>query len=365
MSRIIGDRREKSALDEMEEIARARNADVAEEERMEKLEDARRAKEEAEEARKRIGNGIIQKSSSPEVPGDVTRNGPALGLLYSHSAGNRYTTLYYFSLGDSKNYSLLSTELWIQAIFATDENVYYGKCEEKNHGNGICFEDSVCSLFTGNSFKKKDKVHAIEMVGGTLVDSGHYGLDDTLAGNNYLEKLPIISLAERNGNLYALLSNSESKHLVRIEKERKAYAVRNTLIHYQPTTIGLSQAIIAPSPSKIGKEKTLHYAVVSCAYGTYLDINGRKIPGTEDEKGIRRLALLNLEGIIADIAYCREGAGEVTAIRVDLGNRNVDGIRTLISKAGDFHAIHPVRSLSLHSKLVDYASKNNLIGDSL
>ncbi|MFH1066227.1 MAG: hypothetical protein V1734_06985 [Nanoarchaeota archaeon] len=37
MTRIIGDRRGKSALDEMEEVARARNKDVAEEERLEAL----------------------------------------------------------------------------------------------------------------------------------------------------------------------------------------------------------------------------------------------------------------------------------------------------------------------------------------
>ena len=47
MNRIIGDRKE-NILDEMEEVARARNKDVAEEERLEKLEAARRAREEAE-----------------------------------------------------------------------------------------------------------------------------------------------------------------------------------------------------------------------------------------------------------------------------------------------------------------------------
>jgi hypothetical protein len=53
MSRIIGDRKEKSALDEMEEVARARNRDVAEEERIEaekkaKREADRKAREEAQ-----------------------------------------------------------------------------------------------------------------------------------------------------------------------------------------------------------------------------------------------------------------------------------------------------------------------------
>ena len=37
MNRIIGNRTGKSALDEMEEVARARNADVAEEERLERI----------------------------------------------------------------------------------------------------------------------------------------------------------------------------------------------------------------------------------------------------------------------------------------------------------------------------------------
>jgi hypothetical protein len=43
MSRIIGDRREKSALDEMEEVAKQRNRDVAEEERLEALRKAKEA----------------------------------------------------------------------------------------------------------------------------------------------------------------------------------------------------------------------------------------------------------------------------------------------------------------------------------
>ena len=62
MTRIIGDRRGKSALDEMEEVARERNADVAEEERMEKLEAARRAREEAERANAPSEPAIIEPS---------------------------------------------------------------------------------------------------------------------------------------------------------------------------------------------------------------------------------------------------------------------------------------------------------------
>ena len=48
MNRIIGNRTGKSALDEMEEVARARNADVAEEERLERIEAERKAVEDAE-----------------------------------------------------------------------------------------------------------------------------------------------------------------------------------------------------------------------------------------------------------------------------------------------------------------------------
>ncbi|MFH1066230.1 MAG: hypothetical protein V1734_07000, partial [Nanoarchaeota archaeon] len=60
MTRIIGDRRE-NTLDEMEEVARERNRDVAEEERQEKLEAARRAREEAEKPKAPSG---IQHSAS-------------------------------------------------------------------------------------------------------------------------------------------------------------------------------------------------------------------------------------------------------------------------------------------------------------
>jgi hypothetical protein len=51
MSGLIGDRTKKSALDEMEEVARARNKDVAEEEKLEIIAAERRAKERTEKAK--------------------------------------------------------------------------------------------------------------------------------------------------------------------------------------------------------------------------------------------------------------------------------------------------------------------------
>ncbi|MFA5887567.1 MAG: hypothetical protein WC852_02560 [Candidatus Nanoarchaeia archaeon] len=62
MSRIIGDRREKSALDEMEEVARARNADVAEEERLEALRKAEGKEAPSEEPVVVLADNIIPAS---------------------------------------------------------------------------------------------------------------------------------------------------------------------------------------------------------------------------------------------------------------------------------------------------------------
>ncbi|MFA5887568.1 MAG: hypothetical protein WC852_02565 [Candidatus Nanoarchaeia archaeon] len=81
MSRIIGDRKEKSALDEMEEVARARNRDVAEEERLEvlrkaKIEEERIAREEAERKAKKE-KPLIQAPSKPLITeptdGDIVK----------------------------------------------------------------------------------------------------------------------------------------------------------------------------------------------------------------------------------------------------------------------------------------------------
>ncbi|MFH1066225.1 MAG: hypothetical protein V1734_06975 [Nanoarchaeota archaeon] len=368
MSRIIGDRTMNNTLDEMEEVARARNRDVAEEERIEalrKAEEAKRAKEnaikakaeaiEAEEARKRIGKGIIQKTPTPEVPGEVTRDGPALGLLYSHCA-KYFTTLFYRSFQDLKDYPLLSVNgVWIQAIFATNDNVYYGKCETKGGWRGApeYFEDNVCSLFTGNSFDKKDKVNAIEMVDGRIVDSGHYGLDDTLAGDNYLEKTPLISLAEHDGSLYGMLTNSDHKLFARIKNKNQPYMCEATTIFYPRTTSRLSQMIIIPYNGPVGKIESSPLTVLSCAYGKCLDINGFAIAGTEEStEDIKRIALLGLEGSIADIAYCREGTGLINAIKVDISTLKASGRRSIVTKAGEFDAVHAVRSLKLHEKLL-------------
>ncbi|MFH1066224.1 MAG: hypothetical protein V1734_06970 [Nanoarchaeota archaeon] len=68
MARIIGDRR-KSALDEMEEVARARNADVAEEERLEALRKAKEALngKSSERSEGRLG-AQATKAPSEETP---------------------------------------------------------------------------------------------------------------------------------------------------------------------------------------------------------------------------------------------------------------------------------------------------------
>ncbi|MFA5887562.1 MAG: hypothetical protein WC852_02535, partial [Candidatus Nanoarchaeia archaeon] len=78
MNRIIGDRKEKSALDEMEEVARQRNRDVAEEERLEKMEAARRAREEAERGKVPSEAGSLAFESYMGVEWDlhVPRNVP-------------------------------------------------------------------------------------------------------------------------------------------------------------------------------------------------------------------------------------------------------------------------------------------------
>ena len=71
MARIIGNRTGKSALDEMEEVARARNADVAEEERLERIEAERKAVEDAErkskEKERKAMPAVIPVKEEPEV----------------------------------------------------------------------------------------------------------------------------------------------------------------------------------------------------------------------------------------------------------------------------------------------------------
>jgi hypothetical protein len=72
MVRIIGDRKEKSALDEMEEVARARNRDVAEEERLDALRKAR-----GEDKEKPSPAGIPAKEEPEPLAAEVPL-GPAI-----------------------------------------------------------------------------------------------------------------------------------------------------------------------------------------------------------------------------------------------------------------------------------------------
>lgn len=67
MNRIIGDRKEKSALDEMEEVARARNRDVAEEDRLEAL---RKAKEEADRRKQEDERRAREETEKVEAPSE-------------------------------------------------------------------------------------------------------------------------------------------------------------------------------------------------------------------------------------------------------------------------------------------------------
>ena len=80
MSRIIGDRT-KSALDEMEEVARERNRDVAEEDRLERIEEERERRE-----------GIIAKTEETiKVPSD-----DAKGLLEKINNIAKDTSIFYY-----------------------------------------------------------------------------------------------------------------------------------------------------------------------------------------------------------------------------------------------------------------------------
>lgn len=68
MSRIIGDRTGKSTLDEMMEVSRMRNRDVAEEERLEQIEAEKRAKEEAE---RRAMEKAMKEEARNTMPADI------------------------------------------------------------------------------------------------------------------------------------------------------------------------------------------------------------------------------------------------------------------------------------------------------
>jgi hypothetical protein len=71
-NRIIGDRTGKSTLDEMMEVSRARNEEVAEEER---IEAERKAKREADRIKKEAEKAIREKEKRDNVPGDNSWEG--------------------------------------------------------------------------------------------------------------------------------------------------------------------------------------------------------------------------------------------------------------------------------------------------
>ena len=94
MNRIIGDRKE-NILDEMEEVARARNKDVAEEERLEKLEAARRAREEAENPKSSERSEGRLGAQSTKAPSVIV---PAGGIIAPTYKGLEWDTYAYAAI---------------------------------------------------------------------------------------------------------------------------------------------------------------------------------------------------------------------------------------------------------------------------
>ena len=269
----------------------------------------------------------------------------AYGILFGDEDG-----LKYLNLETKTTITLRRMNLDIYAVFATKEKIFIGGSDTVI---GPLFDKQEIQRIRAN------KINCIYEFNEGLLDAGGYGLFNTLEDKavisekemNSKDVVCISSLASDNqNNLYCLVQNKDSRHSF-----ARKDSLEQPIIRYNTRHTMLCQAIIIPYGSLKGLDgKEYPFSVISCAHLQCLDINGEKIKGTAVDSGqIKRIALLKQYGSTIEIAYSGIKLIDVTKATINLDKKKVLQKEPILK---DLHngplALHPVKNLSLHQKLI-------------
>ena len=279
------------------------------------------------------------------------------GVLFAEDKVMKYAVLNDKNEAE-KIYLIKDTDHILLALLVAKGDVFYQNAKYE-----------VCSLF-GN-FKSKKRYCNAQLIidfGGKIMDAGVDGLFETLTDkalitkdelnkNNYKDINSICSFQNR---LYALLLNNKNERSFAELKKNLLdgrYEIGNEIIHYDVNNFYTCQAAILPRhPSTIdGKE--YDFSVLSCAYNDYLDLNGEKIEGTEEDYHyIFRLALLSSDSERAEVVYSGDFKG-INFAEIDLNKKSAKTRKLITNSRGFVSGLDVVRNKELHNKLINFGKE--------
>jgi hypothetical protein len=285
------------------------------------------------------------------------------GLLYGEMED-----LLYFDLEKQQSLRVGTCPTNIFAICATKDDVLFGG---EGHDQVYSLKDkrsspmediltggrifTECDIFGDNP--EIDEVSSIITHNDAVLNAGHNLVMDgqEIFSRSYLQSqniLSIESLMYSENKLYGLVKNYAHTFSIREIKNNK---FDTTVLHYNfPATkpIKIAQAQIVPYGEIKMLGGNVPFSVLSTVHSSYLDVNGQKIEGTEVNGEISRVTVLKQNGKDVEVAYSGH-LREIIKATIDLETKTAK-VMNLVPDCREFVlALEPVRSETLHKKLID------------
>ena len=271
-----------------------------------------------------------------------------------------YNILKYYSREDNKVYELETTnEDGTLCILADVEK------GEVYSGGGL---GTICSLFSEFKSIRTYCIRSVIKHKGEILDGGWYGLMKTLTNEtliseedmkeNCIELIESLFVDEYQ-NLYALVWNKDDTCIITLPENSGKYSIGEEILHYNVKNIFISQAIAIPGRLEGINGKTYPFSILSCVNSKYLDIDGKKIEGSEvgEHKLIHRISLLSASPNKIELIYSGGNINEI--VKAEIENGKVKKKETLVSGLSDnVSALEPVFDKKLHEELIAKGKEN-------
>ena len=280
------------------------------------------------------------------------------GLLFADDQLIKYAVLN--NNRQIKNiYLIKETNSDMLALLAVKDDIYFEHKDSKIH--------SLFGKFRGK--EGGDPVESLVEHDGKIVDAGDYGIYETIPNKHLMEmddftdlKVNTVrSLSSFKNKLYALVAyntyNNTKSYFVELAENNGKYHMNNIIIDYDDGGGEICQAVILPDVLSKIKGKQYDFSVLSCAYNDYLDLNGEKIEGTEEDYDyIFRLALLSSDSERAEVAYSGD-LREIKLAKINLKHQRAKTEMLIPDLSDTISALEVVRNAGLHKHLISIGNK--------
>ncbi len=239
-----------------------------------------------------------------------------------------------------------------------------------------CFEDDVYyninvryvkSLFAGSAhLNYRSSANFLHRHKDRLLDCGRHGIRDILNDRSVIHMEDIhccfhsfqsLSTDSEN-NLFALVRHIDSQFSLFEIKEDLDYPIGDTVVHYK-VDVSQGQAMIIPHGSIYNEQGTKRpFSIISCVYPNYLDLNGKKIDGTESDHKISRVMKLSHKGNMLEVAYLSDHGGiRIRRAMINLDIRKAESEELPIHTPSLHRGLEVVTDYQLHKRLIAEGKK--------